>query len=70
MRITSFTSMEQRSELLLTKTENLSEELSSEIKMELNHSKESAGPRLQFGLTFSMKMRLNIGRLSTVMISS
>jgi hypothetical protein len=70
MRITSFTSMEQRSELLQTKTENPSEELSSEIKMELNHSKESAGPRLQFGLIFSMKTLLNIGHLSIVMISS
>jgi hypothetical protein len=70
MKITSFTSMELRSELLLMKMVNQSEELSSEIKMELNHSKESAGPRLQFGLTFSMKMLLNIGHLSIVMISS
>ncbi len=52
------------------KTANQSEELSSGIKMELNHFKESAGQKLPFGLIFLMKMLLNIGRLFIVMINS
>lgn len=70
MKITSFTSMEQRSELLLMKMVNQSEELSLGIKMESNSFKVSAGLRLQSGSISLMKMPLNIGQLSIVMINS
>jgi hypothetical protein len=70
MKIISFTSMEQRSELLLMKMASQLEELSSGIKMESNSFKGSAGLRLQSGLISLMKMLLNIGQLFIVMINS